>query len=90
MLHTENETALTCYIFESDQPLLNSYGVLAIYCKSIELRVHFVINCLICCKITNADMTFFLRHWFFLNMPFTKEDKILIKISFELKGYNSS
>ena len=35
-----------------------------------------------------AEMTHFQRHWLFVNMPFTKEDKILIKNLFELKGYN--
>jgi len=30
-------------------------------------------------EITNAEMTHFERHWLFANMPFTKEDKILIK-----------
>jgi len=34
-------------------------------------------------------MTHFQRHWFSVNMPFTKEDKILIKNLFELKGYNA-
>jgi len=34
-------------------------------------------------------MTHFQRHWLFVNMPFTKEDKILIKNMFELKGYNA-
>jgi len=43
---------------------------------------------LISCEITKAEMTHFWRQWFFLNMPFTKEDKILIKKMFELKGYN--
>jgi len=33
-------------------------------------------------------MTHFQRHWLFVNMPFTKEDKILIKYLFEFKGYN--
>jgi len=36
-----------------------------------------------------AEMTHFQRHWLFVNMPFTKEDKILIKNLFELKGYNA-
>jgi len=33
-------------------------------------------------------MTHF-RQWLFVNMLFTKEDKILIKNLFELKGYNA-
>jgi len=33
-------------------------------------------------------MPHFQRHWLFVNMPFTKQDKILIKNFFELKGYN--
>ena len=36
-----------------------------------------------------AEMTHFQRHWSFVNMPFTKEDRILIKNLFELKGYNA-
>jgi len=34
-------------------------------------------------------MTHFQRHCLLVNMPFTKEDKILIKNLFELKGYNA-
>jgi len=34
-------------------------------------------------------MTHFQHHWLFVNVPFTKEDKILIKNLFELKGYNA-
>jgi len=34
-------------------------------------------------------MTHFQRHWLFVNMLFTKEDMILIKNLFELKGYNA-
>jgi len=37
-----------------------------------------------------AEMTHFQRHWLFVNMPFTKEGKILSKNLFELKGYNVS
>jgi len=37
----------------------------------------------------NEEMTHFQRHWLFVNMPFTKEDKILIKNLSELKGYNT-
>jgi len=36
-----------------------------------------------------AEMTHFQRHWLFVNMPFTKEYKILIKNLFELKGYDA-
>ena len=32
-------------------------------------------------------MTHFERHWLFVNMQFTKEEKILIKNLFALKGY---
>jgi len=35
-------------------------------------------------------MTHFQRHWFFVNLSFTKEDKILIKNLIELEGYNAS
>jgi len=41
---------------------------------------------LIGCEITKAKMTYFQRHWLFVNMAFTKEDKTLIKNLFELKG----
>ena len=34
-------------------------------------------------------MTHFQRHHLLVNMPFTKEDKILIKNLFDLKGYNA-
>jgi len=41
------------------------------------------------CEIAKAEMTHFQRHWLLVNMPFTKEDNILIKNLFELKGYNA-
>ena len=34
-------------------------------------------------------MTHFQRHWLLVNIPFTKEDKILIKNLFELNSYNA-
>jgi len=34
-------------------------------------------------------MTHFQLHWLFVKTPFTKEDKILIKTLFELKGLNA-
>jgi len=34
-------------------------------------------------------MTYFQRNWLFVNMPFTEDDKILIKNLFELKGCNT-
>ena len=34
-------------------------------------------------------MTHFQRHCLLVNMPFTKEDKIMIKNLFQLKGYNA-
>ena len=34
-------------------------------------------------------MTHFQRHSLLVNMPFTKEDKILIKNLVDLKGYNA-
>ena len=37
-----------------------------------------------------AEITHFQRHCLLVNMPFTKEDNILIKNLFELKGYNAS
>jgi len=36
-----------------------------------------------------AEMKHFWYHWLFVNMPFTKEDKILIKNLFELKVYTA-
>jgi len=44
---------------------------------------------LIDCEIVKAGMTHFQCHWLFENMPFTKEDKNLIKNLFELKVYNT-
>jgi len=44
---------------------------------------------LIGCEITKAQMTHFQRLWLFVIMPFTKEDKILMKNLFELKDYNA-
>ena len=41
------------------------------------------------CEIAKAEMTHFQRHFLLVNMPFTTEDKILIKNLFELKGYNA-
>ena len=44
---------------------------------------------LIGCEIAKAKMTHFQRHCLLVNMPCTKEDKILIKNVFQLKGYNA-
>jgi len=44
---------------------------------------------LIGCEIAKAEMTHFQLHCLLVNIPFTKEDKILIKNLFELKGYNA-
>jgi len=41
---------------------------------------------LICWEITRAKTTRFWRHWLFVDMPFTEEDKILINIFLDLKG----
>ena len=38
------------------------------------------------CEITKAENDIF---WLFVNIPFTKEERILIKNLFELKGYNA-
>jgi len=35
------------------------------------------------------EMTNFQHHWLFVNMPFNKEDNILITNLSELKGYNT-
>jgi len=51
-----------------------------------NLSCEFATTSLSGCEITNAEMTHFRRHWLFVNIPFTKEDKILIKNLFELKS----
>jgi len=66
----------------------NSSGVSAII-SLFNLSYPFAITSSIGNKITKAEMAHFQRHWLFVNMPFTKEDKILIKNLFELKGYNA-
>jgi len=86
-------TVRTLYIFHIDQPILifsaeNSCDVRAII-NLYNLSCPFAITLLIGCEIKNAEMTHFQRYWLFVNMPFTKEDKILIKNVFQLKGYNA-
>jgi len=49
----------------------------------------FAITSLIGCEIAKAEMTHFQCHCLLVNMPFTKEDKILIKNLFKWKGYNA-
>jgi len=39
--------------------------------------------------LQNCEMTHFQRHCLLVNIPFTKEDKILIKNLFVLEGYNA-
>jgi len=56
----------------------NSCGVRAII-NLFNLSCPFAITSLIGCEIMNEEMTHCQRHWLFVNMPFTKEDKILIK-----------
>jgi len=90
MLYTESNTDLACYMFHIHEPFLteNSCGVWAII-SLFNLTCPFAITSLIGCEITKAEITHFQRHWLFVNMPLTKEDKILIKNLFELKGYNA-
>jgi len=93
MLYTENNTNFACYIFRIHQPILiifgkNCYGAWAII-SLFNLSCPFAITPLIGCEIAKAEMTHFQRHCLLVNMPFTKEDKILIKSLFELKGYNA-
>jgi len=93
MLYTENNTDFACYIFLIHQPILiflaeNSCYVWAII-SLFNLSCLFAIKSIIGYRITNAEMTHFQRHWLFVNMPFTKKDKILIENLFELKGYNA-
>ena len=54
-----------------------------------NLSCPFGITSLIGCEIAKAEMTHFQSHCLLVNMPFTKEDKILIKNLFELKDYNA-
>jgi len=54
-----------------------------------NLSCPFATTSLIGCEIMKAEITNFQCHWLFVKMPFTKEDKILIKNLFELKGYNA-
>jgi len=44
---------------------------------------------LIGCEIAKAEMPHFQRHSLLVSKPLTKEDKILIKNLYELKGYNA-
>jgi len=66
----------------------NSYRARAII-RLFNLSCPFAITSLIGCEITKAEMTHFQRHWLFANTPFTKEDKILMKNLFGMKGYNA-
>ena len=66
----------------------NSYGACAIT-NLYNLSCPFGITSLIRCEIAKAEMTHFQRHCLLVNMPFTKEENILIKNLFELKGYNA-
>jgi len=66
----------------------NSYGACAII-SLFNLSCPFGIKSLISCEIAKAEITHFQRHCLLVNMPFTKEDKILIKNLFQLKGYNA-
>jgi len=91
MLHTENNTDLACYIFHIHQPILiifGSCGVRAII-SLFNLSCPFAITSKIGCEIMKAKMTNFQPHRLFVNMSSTKENKILVKNLFELKGYNS-
>ena len=93
ILYTENNTDFACYIFHIIQPILiifaeNSYGACTII-SLFNLSCPFAITSLSGCEIAKAEMTHFQRHCLLVNMPFTKEDKILIKNLFELKGYNA-
>jgi len=93
MLYTKNNIDLACYILHIHQPILiifgrNSYRACTII-SLFNLSCSFGITPLIGCEIAKAEMTHFQRHCLLVNMPFTKEDKILIKNFFELKGYNA-
>jgi len=70
----------------------NSYGAAIIIAIIIAIISLFNLSCLFAItslirrKTAKAEMTHFQRHCLLINMPFTKEDKILIKNLFELKG----
>ena len=66
----------------------NSYRACTII-SLFNLSCPYGITSLIGCKIAKAEMTHFQRHCLLVNIPFTKEDNILIKNLFELKGYNA-
>jgi len=66
----------------------NRYGACTII-RLFNLSCPFGITSLIGCEIAKAEITHFQRHCLLVNMPFTKEDKILVKNLFELKGYNT-
>jgi len=66
----------------------NSYGACTII-SLFNLSCLCGITSLIGCEIAKAEMTHFQRHCLLVNVPFTKEDTILIKNLFELKGYNA-
>jgi len=93
MMYTENDTALVCYMFNIYRPILitfagTSYGVWSTISLYNFLCLFATIS-LICCKIVKAEIMHFWCHWLFVNMPFTKEDKILFENLFELKGYDA-
>jgi len=67
----------------------NSYKASTII-SLFNLSCPFGITSLIGCEIAKTEMTHFQRHRLLVNMPFTKEDKILIKNLFDLKGYNAT
>ena len=92
MLYTENKTDFACYIFHIHQPILIISGrkqLRSLHYHKPILSCPFGITSLIGCEIAKAEMTHFQRHSLLVNMPFTKDDKILIKNLFELKGYNA-
>ena len=83
LYNTWSNTDFACYIFHIQQPVFiifaeNSCGVWAIT-SLFDLSCPFAITSLIGYEITKEKMTHFQRHWLFVDMPFTKEDKIPIK-----------
>ena len=66
--------------------MLSAVHAVVVY---LSARLCVCLSVLIGCEIAKAEMTHFQRHCWLVSMPFTKEDKILIKNLFELKGYNA-
>ena len=72
------------YLPRSSTNLNNFWQKIAVVFVLFNLSCLFTITSLIGCEIMKVEMTHFQRHWLYVNMHFTKGDKILIKNLFEL------